>query len=134
MTDTSGRGSLRQSIIQDVEQVIAEELADFPVALTDKVQKSIKDEVVNHTSRILEALSFREMQSEGAQASKPEGIGGCSQRPFLQHLLIASARYASCSSTLESSLSTPALLLEWQILDPADTEAGEVQPDVFPGR
>ena len=48
--------------------MIAEELADFPVALTDKVQKSIKDEVVNHTSRILEALSFREMQSEGAQA------------------------------------------------------------------
>ena len=68
MTNTGDRGSLREHIIEDVEQVIAEELADSPVALTDKAKQSIKDEVINYTTRILEALSVREMRSEGAQA------------------------------------------------------------------
>jgi hypothetical protein len=68
MTDIRDRGSLQAEIIQDVEQVIDEELADSPFALTDQARRSIRDEIVNYTQRILEALSFDEMRSQGAQA------------------------------------------------------------------
>jgi hypothetical protein len=68
MTNTTNRGSLRDEIIEDVQQMIGEEIAHSPFALTDDAQQLIKDEIVNYTQHILDALSFQEMRSQGAQA------------------------------------------------------------------
>jgi hypothetical protein len=66
MTEARDRGTLKAEIIQDVEQIVDEEIADSQFELTDQARQSVRDELVNYTQRILDALSSQEMQSESA--------------------------------------------------------------------
>ena len=69
MAYQNDRGSLTAEILEEVRRVIGEGLEDTPTTLTDQDRKTIEEELIGQTNRILEALTFAEMRSEGAQVS-----------------------------------------------------------------
>jgi hypothetical protein len=82
MAYQNDRYSLITEILEEVRRVIGEELVDAPTTLTDADRKTIEDELIGETNQTLEALTFAEMRSEGAQASHLARI-----RPEAQQLL-----------------------------------------------
>jgi hypothetical protein len=56
----------RDDIISDVEKELDDLLADAPNNLSAKALKAIKEESINDTKRVLDALTTQELQSAGA--------------------------------------------------------------------
>ena len=56
----------RQDIISEVEKELDDLLADAPNYLSAKALKAIKEESINDTKRVLDALTTQELQSAGA--------------------------------------------------------------------
>jgi hypothetical protein len=72
-TDKSNRQRRRKEmtddIIERVREAVREELADAPEAFRREELESIEENVLAHTHLVMDALSFDEMQSEGALLS-----------------------------------------------------------------
>ena len=56
----------RDDIISEVEKELDDLLATAPDNLSAEVLKAIKEESINDTKRVLEALTTQELQSAGA--------------------------------------------------------------------
>jgi len=63
------REQLTEEILQQVQDAIREELDDAPESVSRQDREAIEETVLAHTRHIVEALSFDEMQSEGALLS-----------------------------------------------------------------
>ena len=66
---TSRRKEFTDDIIEHVRGAVREELADAAETLRPEDVEFIEDSVMAHTRLVVDALSFGEMQSEGARLS-----------------------------------------------------------------
>jgi hypothetical protein len=58
-----------KNITEQIRLAIRNELESAPSSLTHEDRAAIEDEILSHTSRVLDALSSAEMTSEGALLS-----------------------------------------------------------------
>ena len=56
----------RDDIISEVAKEFDDLLTDAPKTLSEEVLKAIKEESINDTKRVLDALTTQELQSAGA--------------------------------------------------------------------
>ena len=63
------RKEMTDDIIQRVRDAVQEELAGAPQAINADDQEEIDQAILRHTQQVVDALSFDEMQSEGALLS-----------------------------------------------------------------
>ena len=68
-TDRQRRQGVTDDIIQQVRDAVREELAGTGESFTVKVHEEIEEIVMSHTQQVVDALSYDEMQSEGALLS-----------------------------------------------------------------
>jgi hypothetical protein len=63
------RQEVTDDIVERVRNAVQEELANAPKSLEREDLESIEEHVLDHTRLVVDALSFEEMQSEGALLS-----------------------------------------------------------------
>ncbi len=63
------REALIAEIVEDVQHEIEDVLNSAPDSLTDDDRESIKDEVLQHSRLVTDALSLNELENEGARWS-----------------------------------------------------------------
>lgn len=63
------REQMTEDIVQQVRHAVQEELTGAPSSFTFEELERIEECVMSHTHRVVNALSFEEMQSEGALLS-----------------------------------------------------------------
>jgi hypothetical protein len=56
----------RDDILSEMEKELDELLTDAPANSSPKILKAIKEESINDTKRVLDALTTQELQSAGA--------------------------------------------------------------------
>jgi hypothetical protein len=60
------RQEMTDDIIERVREAVREELTDAAAGFSGEQLEAIENEIMAHTQRVVDALGFDEMQSEGA--------------------------------------------------------------------